>query len=83
MERDMLSEELVKEICIAHREWCRKREEAENKKSFSFCGGMTISNMPNKCRDCPYFSDWACILKFADAYVKGEFPPNDSEEKES
>jgi hypothetical protein len=57
----------VEEICRAHREFCAKREKETRKGG---CGGMTVENMPHKCKGCPYDSEWSCLVKFALAYGK-------------
>ena len=59
----------VEEICRAHREFCKAREKSTRK---GFCGGQTVSNMPHKCKGCPYDSEWSCLVKFALEYEKKE-----------
>ena len=52
-------DQLVEEICRAHKKFCDSR-----KVNMNFCGGMTVENMPHKCKGCPYNSEWSCLVKF-------------------
>ena len=55
----------VAEICKAHQEYCKEREKSVR---CGWCGGQTVENTPNKCKDCPYQSEWSCLVKFALEY---------------